>query len=91
MLAKSSSQTHLAITSPIGGDMPLKVEAIEQRPLHHPPRSPIIDRISSTQQERISARRLNQAEFFSAIRRFETSLKRLKYANSGRSGRPGER
>ena len=51
-------------------DMPLKVEAIEQRLLHHPPRA-IIDRISSTQQKRISARRLNQAEFFNAIRRLQ--------------------
>jgi hypothetical protein len=34
---------------------------------------------------RISARRLNQAEFFNAIRRFETSLKRRKCANSGHS------
>jgi hypothetical protein len=52
-------------------DMPLKAEAVEQRLLHHLPFA-IIDRISRTRQKRISARRLNQAEFFNAIRAFET-------------------
>ena len=49
-------------------DMPLKAEAVEQRLLHHPP-FPHHRRISSHQQKRISDRRLNQAEFFNAIRK----------------------
>jgi hypothetical protein len=49
------------------GNAPLQTEAVKQRlPLTR--RSPIIDRISRTQQNGISHPRLNQAEFFKAIR-----------------------
>ena len=51
----------------IVGKAPLQTEAVKQRlPLTR--RSPIIDRISRTQQNGISHPRLNQAEFFKAIR-----------------------
>jgi hypothetical protein len=46
--------------------MPLEAEAVEQRSCITR-RSPIIDRISCTQQKRISARRPDRAELFNAI------------------------
>ena len=53
-------------------DALLETEAVEQRLLHHSPfarHRPIL----RTQQKRISARRLDQAEFFNAIRRLQPS------------------
>ena len=48
--------------------MPLKTEAVEQRLLHHPCRSPIIDRISRAQKKKESATGAPiKRSFFNAI------------------------
>ena len=59
----------------IAGDMPLEAEAVEQRLPHHPPLAHHPPNLLRPAEE-ISAPRLDQAEFFNAIRRLQPSASR---------------